>query len=94
MFVVGASYLSLLQTVAARCGLPYAAVVFEVAADGSPIYRVEIEVPGLGCVLASCSYFFWAGPDELSVAGYEQAALQAIAFLRCSGLQFPWFGSL
>jgi hypothetical protein len=29
MFVVGASYLSLLQSVAARCGLPYASVVFD-----------------------------------------------------------------
>jgi len=38
MFAIRASYLSLLQTVAASCGLPFASVVFEMAGDGSPVY--------------------------------------------------------
>jgi len=79
MFVVGASYLSLLQCVAARCGLPYASVVFEVAADGTPVYGVELDVPSFDTILASHRFFFWAPSDEFSGAGYEQAALQAVA---------------
>jgi hypothetical protein len=82
MFAVGASYLSLLQIVAAKCGLPYASVVFEVAGDGSPAYGVEVDVPCAGAVMACRSFFFWAPPREFSGQGYEQAALQAIAFLQ------------
>ena len=82
MFVVGTSYLSLLQAVAARCGLPYASVVFERAGDGTPVYGVEIDVPCFGAVVASRSFFFWAPQEEFSALGYEQAALQAIAFLQ------------
>ena len=51
--MVGTSYLSLLQAVAARCGLPYASVVFERAGDGTPVYGVEIDVPCFGAVVAS-----------------------------------------
>lgn len=82
MFVAGASYLSLLQSVAARCGLPYASVVFEVEGDGTPVYSVELDVPCFSTILACRHFFFWAPPDELSDPGYEQAALQAIAFLQ------------
>ncbi|KAG0516852.1 hypothetical protein BDA96_09G037900 [Sorghum bicolor] len=82
MFVVGPSYLSLLQSVAARCGLPYASVVFERATDGSPVYGVEVEVPCFDTHRACRSFFFWAPQSEFSGAGYEQAALQAIAFLQ------------
>lgn len=71
MFVVGASYLSLLQSVAARCGLPYALVVFKRASNGSLVYSVEIEVPCFGAPLACRSFFFWAPPDEFSDPGYE-----------------------
>jgi hypothetical protein len=82
MFVVGAPYLSLLESVAIRCGLPYASVVFERGDDGSPIYGVEVEVPCFGAALAGRSFFFWAPQGEFPDAGYEQAALQAIAFLQ------------
>jgi hypothetical protein len=84
MFTVRASYLALLQAVAAQCGLPYASVVFEVAGDGSPIYGVEVDVPCTGAVASCHSVFFWA-------PGYE---LQAIVFFAgnvwicCRGLQF------
>lgn len=82
MFVVGTSYPSLLQVVAARCGLPYASVVFERARDGTPVYGVEIDVPCFCAVVASCSFFFWAPQEEFSAPGYKQAALQTIAFLQ------------
>jgi len=82
MFVVRASYLVLLQTVAARCGLPYVSVVFEMVGDGSPIYGVEVDVPCSEAVASCHSVFFWAPRDEFSRPGYKQAALQAIAFLQ------------
>jgi hypothetical protein len=75
MFVVRVSYLSVLQAVVARCGLPYASVVFELAADGAPVYGVEIDVPCGSSMLPCKSFLFWA-------PGYEQAALQAISFLQ------------
>lgn len=82
MFAVGASYLSLLRAVAARCGLPYADVVSEVAGDGTPIYGVEIGVPSPQVNRCSSSIFFWAPEDAAGGAGHEQAALQAISFLQ------------
>uniref|UniRef100_A0A0A8ZNY4 Uncharacterized protein n=1 Tax=Arundo donax TaxID=35708 RepID=A0A0A8ZNY4_ARUDO len=45
MFVVGASYLSLLQAVAAKCALPYASLLCEAADDGSVLCGIEIELP-------------------------------------------------
>lgn len=44
LFIVGASYLSLLHTVAAGYGLAYVFVASEVVADGTPVYGVKIEV--------------------------------------------------
>jgi len=94
MFAVRASYLALLQTVAARCGVAYASVVFEVAGDGSPIYGVEVDVPCAGAIVPCRSVFFWAPRDGFPGPAYEQAALQAIAFFAenvwicCRGLQF------
>jgi hypothetical protein len=82
MFVVGASYLSLLQTVVARCGLPYASVISEVSGDGAPICGIEIQVPCAGARLPCRTVFFWAPADAFSASGYEQAALQAISFLQ------------
>jgi hypothetical protein len=52
------------------------------AEDGSPIYGIEIDVPCVGAIVPYGSYFFWSPPDALSGAGYQQAALQAIAFLQ------------
>lgn len=80
MFAVRASYLASLQAVAARCGLLYASVVFERTGDGSPIYGVEVDVPCSGAVAPCHTFFFWAPGDNFSGPGYEQAALQAIAF--------------
>lgn len=82
MFAVGASYLSLLEAVAARCGLPYASVVYEISVDGSPAYGVEIDVPCTDAVFTCRSFFFWAPAGQFSGPGYEQAALQAVAFLQ------------
>lgn len=80
MFVVGASYLSLLEAVAARCGLPYASAICEVDGQGEPIYGVEVAVP---CSQAGCRcFFFWAPAGSVRGPGFEQAALQAISFLQ------------
>jgi len=38
MFVVG----SLLEAVAARCGLPYASVICELDGHGAPVYGIEL----------------------------------------------------
>ena len=76
MFAVRASYLALLQTVAARCGLPYASMVFEMAGDGSPIYGVEVDVPCSRVVAPCRSVFFWAPGDDFSGPRYEQAAFR------------------
>jgi hypothetical protein len=69
---VRASYLALLQAVAARCGLPYASVVFEVAGDGSPIYGVEVDVPCVGTVASCRSVFFWSPGDGFLVLGMNK----------------------
>jgi hypothetical protein len=61
-------------------GLPYASVVSEMAEDSSPIYGIEIHVPCVGAIVPYGSFFL--SPDALSGAGYQQAALQAIAFLQ------------
>jgi hypothetical protein len=52
MFVVGASYLSLLQAAIARCGLPYASIsmVSELSRDRAPVYGIEIEAPCVGTI--------------------------------------------
>jgi hypothetical protein len=82
MFIVGASYLSLLQAVAARCSLPYVSLVSEVAGDGTPVYGIEVEVPSGQNTYCTHSFFFWAASVGTARAGYEQAALQAISFLQ------------
>lgn len=82
MFMVGASYLSLLQAVAARCFLPYLSVVSEVAEDQTPVYGIEVEVPSPQSSHCNGTVFFWAPPGFPAVAGYEQAALQATSFLQ------------
>jgi len=60
IFVVGASYLSLLQGVVVWCGLPYAAMVTEFTGDGTPVYGVELHLPCVGPVRRCRSFFFWA----------------------------------
>jgi len=37
MFIAAASYLSLLQSVADRCSLPYVSLVSELVEDGHPL---------------------------------------------------------
>lgn len=81
MFIVGVSYLSLLQVVANRCALPYVSVVSEVAGDGTSVYGVEVEVPSAQTARCKRTGFFWAPEDSAGGFGYEQAALQAISFL-------------
>ncbi|KAJ1280344.1 hypothetical protein BS78_04G224800 [Paspalum vaginatum] len=81
MFVVGASYLSLLRGIAARCCLPYASLVCEVAEDGTAMCGVDIELPCghlEGCLR---TLFFWAPADTTAGCAYEHAALQAVTYL-------------
>lgn len=82
MFIVAASYMSLLQAVAARCSLPYLSPVSEVAGDGTSVYGIEVEVPSLEDMRCVRTIFFWSSAGAASSAGYEQAALQAVSFLQ------------
>lgn len=56
MFIVAASYLSLLQVVAVRCSLPYVSLVSGVAEDGTPVYGIEVEVPSMENIYAHCFF--------------------------------------
>ncbi|KAJ1298059.1 hypothetical protein BS78_01G424200 [Paspalum vaginatum] len=67
MFVVGASYRALLEIVAARCCLEYAALVTELAEDGT---------------ILCAPVFFWVPVQTTPSCAYEQAALQAISYLQ------------
>lgn len=44
--------------------------------------KVELDVPCGGAIMARRSFFCWSPPEEFSGRGYEQAALQAVAFLQ------------
>lgn len=82
MFIAAASYLSLLQSVADRCLLPYVSLVSELVEDGHPIYGIEVEIPAAHSTPCARSIFFWAPSGAVASVGYEQAALQAISFLQ------------
>lgn len=82
MPIVRASYLALLRKVASHCSIPYASVICEVAEDGLPVYGIEVDLPCDGLVNPCRRLFFWSRDGTLSDSGYEQAALQAIAFLQ------------
>ncbi|CAN6372246.1 unnamed protein product [Urochloa humidicola] len=82
MFVIGASYISLLQAVAARCSLPYAATVCEAASDGTMLYGIELELPPMVASFGSQRMFFWSAALTNPAAAYDQAAFQAICYLQ------------
>ena len=81
MFIVGASYLSLLQAVAVRCALPYVSLVSEVAADGGAVYGVEIEVPPAHPNCFRRTVFF--GRLKIRVAVLVMRRLLCRMFLSC-----------
>ena len=82
MFDVHISYVAVLQRVANCCCLPYISTIHQILDDGTSLYGIEVELPGLGCELNSHRLFFWANCGlERSVA-YEAAALQALVALQ------------
>ncbi|OEL22524.1 hypothetical protein BAE44_0016455 [Dichanthelium oligosanthes] len=82
MFVVGASYVSLIQSMTARCVLPYVSMVCEIAGDGALLCGVEIQLPSIGPFCHPRQVFFWASVQSNPSAAHEQAAFQAICYLQ------------
>uniref|UniRef100_A0A0A9G3U8 Secreted protein n=1 Tax=Arundo donax TaxID=35708 RepID=A0A0A9G3U8_ARUDO len=58
MFVVGVSFVSLLQAVVSRCQLVSVYYLSEVAGDGSVLWGVEVELPSLDPQVAPRRMFF------------------------------------
>lgn len=81
MFVVGASYVSLLQAVVSRCDSVSISYLCEVGHDGSVLAGVEIEMPPFDVAAAPRHVFFWSSPHITYIAPYEQTAFQAVTFL-------------
>lgn len=82
MFVVGVSYISLLQSVASRCSLPYVSTVREIAEGTTVLYVIEIELPATNLFPRPKQMFFWAYAQPNAISGYEKAALQAVRYLQ------------
>lgn len=82
MFVVGASYLSLLQAVDSHCSLLYASIVNEVTEDGTLLCGIEIEIPTIATLFSSSRIFFSAIAQHSPLAAYEEAAFQAVCHLQ------------
>lgn len=68
--------------VAQHCALPYVSTIREIAAIGSHIYGIELQLPSIFGRSNSQNLFFWAPSNTESVHGYEVAALQALATLQ------------
>ncbi|KAJ1283659.1 hypothetical protein BS78_03G145300 [Paspalum vaginatum] len=71
---IRASYLSLLQGIASRCGLQFVSLICEVGEDGTAMCGVERELPGNQREGCPCSLFFWATAGGGSGCAYEQDA--------------------
>lgn len=82
MFVVGASYISLLQSVANRCSLPYVSTIREFTDDGSVLYGIELQMPAQNQFSLAEQVFFWAYAQPNAISGYKRGALQAVHFLQ------------
>ncbi|OEL32506.1 hypothetical protein BAE44_0006474 [Dichanthelium oligosanthes] len=84
MFVVGASYVSLIQSTTARCVLPYVSMVCEIAGDGALLCRVEIELPSIGPFCHPRQVFFWASVQSNPSAGcFPGYLLPSVCFSSC-----------
>lgn len=82
MFHISVSYLGHLTEVVKRCSLPYMSTIHEILHDGTHVYGVELEVGDQVLQGVPKTLFFWADPAVGAAAGYEEASLQAIAFLQ------------
>lgn len=79
MFVVGASYISLLQSVAMQCSLPYVSTIREITEDNTALYGIEIELPAMNPFASHKRIFFWGHAQTNAAAGYEKSC-----FTSCS----------
>ena len=82
MFVVGVSYMSLLQSVATRCLLPYVSTICEISDDKTVLYGIEIELPAPNLLSGGQKTIFWAYAQPDAISGYEKTALQAVRYLQ------------
>lgn len=82
MFVVGVSYVSLLQVVLARCSDVAFGFICEVADDGAVLAGIELDIPLLAAASAQHHIFLWSCPDIIVIPPYEQVAFQAIVILQ------------
>lgn len=82
MFVVGISYIPLLQAVVARCKGVLVEFICEVADDGVVLVGIELDVPFVMHSPLQRRFFFWSYPQILTMPPYEQVAFQAIVFLQ------------
>ena len=81
MFVVGVSYMSLLQSVATRCLLPYVSTVREISDDKTVLYGIEIELHTPNLLSGGQKKFLGIRPTRCNI-WYEKAALQAVRYLQ------------
>uniref|UniRef100_A0ACD5UMR4 Uncharacterized protein n=1 Tax=Avena sativa TaxID=4498 RepID=A0ACD5UMR4_AVESA len=72
----------ILETLAAQFALPALLYLCEVAEDGSVLAGVEIELPMDAVVMVPRRKFFWCASRRECLDAYDQASLQAIAFLQ------------
>jgi hypothetical protein len=82
MFIFKISFMSILEGVAQRCGIPYVSIIHEVMDDGSHLYGIEVELPPMFGRTQSSRVFYWAPSGIDSNVAYEAAALQAIMALQ------------
>ena len=67
MFVVGVSYMSLLQSVATRCLLPYVSTVCEISDDKTVLYGIEIELHTPNLLLGGQKKFLGIRPTRCNI---------------------------
>ena len=72
----------ILETLAARLALPALLYLREVAEDGSVLAGVELELPTDETAAVPQRKFFWCASWARCLDAYDQATLQAIAFLQ------------
>lgn len=72
----------ILEAVVSQCALPALSYLCEVAEDGSVLAGVELELPGDDSGRVPRREFFWGSALSGFLNGYEQAAIQAIRFLK------------
>ena len=83
MFVVSASYVSLLQAVVSQCVSVSVAYLCEVADDGTVLAGIEVELPPLHADAVRQHVFFWSCPHITCMAPYEQRHSRLLVCYKC-----------